>query len=48
MTAALWLRVRILCSHSIDEDCRKAAYTYQHEVTEGDAATVAIRITNAQ
>jgi hypothetical protein len=48
MTAALWLRVRILCSHTIDEECRKAAYTYQHEVTTGDAATVAIRITNAQ
>ena len=46
--AALWLRVRILCGHSIDDECRKAAYTYQHEVPSGEAADVAIRITNAQ
>jgi hypothetical protein len=46
--AALWLRVRIVCGHAIDDDCRKAAYTYQHEVPSGNAADVAIRITNAQ
>jgi hypothetical protein len=46
--AALWLRVRIVCSHAIDDDCRKAAYSYQHEVPSGPAADVAIRITNAQ
>jgi len=46
--AALWLRVRILCGHSIGDDCRKAAYAYQHEVSSGEAADVAIRITNAQ
>ena len=48
MHAALWLRVRILCGHAIDDECRKAAYTYQHEVPSGPAADVAIRITNAQ
>jgi hypothetical protein len=48
MSAALWLRVRIQCGHTIDEDCRRAAYSYQHEVTTGEAAEVAIRITNAQ
>lgn len=46
--AALWLRVRILCGHAIDDDCRKAAYSYQHVVPSGEAAEVAIRITNAQ
>jgi hypothetical protein len=48
MAAALWLRVRIECGHAIDESCRRAAYSYQHEVVTGDAADVAIRITNAQ
>ncbi|MBV8759250.1 MAG: FecR domain-containing protein [Deltaproteobacteria bacterium] len=47
-SAALWLRVRILCGHAIDDECRKAAYTYQHEVPSGPAADLAIRITNAQ
>ena len=46
--AAFWLRVRILCARSIDEECRKAAYTYQHEIPNGAATGVAIRITNAQ
>lgn len=46
--AALWLRVRIVCGHAIDDECRKAAYTYQHEVPSGPAADVAVRITNAQ
>jgi FecR protein len=45
---AMWLRVRIACSHSIDEECRSAAYSFQREVPTGDAAAVAIRITNAQ
>ena len=48
MHAALWLRVRIQCGHTIDDACRKAAYTYQHEVPSGPAADLAIRITNAQ
>lgn len=48
MHAALWLRVRILCGHAIDDECRKAAYAYQHEVPSGPAADLAIRITNAQ
>lgn len=48
MHAALWLQVRILCGHKIDDECRKAAYTYQHEVPSGPAAELAIRITNAQ
>jgi hypothetical protein len=48
MSAAMWLRLRIECGHSIDEECRRAAYTYQHEVTTGETAEVAIRITNAQ
>ena len=47
-TAAMWLRVRVACSHTIDEECRSAAYSYQREVPTGDAADVAIRITNAQ
>lgn len=46
--AALWLRVRIECSHAFDESCRRAAYSYQHEQTSGEASSVAIRITNAQ
>ncbi|CAN5170895.1 hypothetical protein BH11MYX1_BH11MYX1_18430 [soil metagenome] len=46
--AAQWLRVRIECSHAVDEACRRAAYSYQHEVTSGVASDVAIRITNAQ
>jgi hypothetical protein len=46
--AALWLRVRIVCGHAIDDECRKAAYTYQHEVPSGSASDIAIRITNAQ
>ena len=48
MHAAQWLRVRIECSHTVDEACRRAAYSYQHEVTSGLASDVAIRITNAQ
>lgn len=45
--AAQWLRVTIQCSHAVDEACRRAAYSYQHEVTSGLASDIAIRITNA-
>jgi hypothetical protein len=48
LAAVLWLRVRITCGHTIDDECRHAAYTYQHEVPSGPAADVAIRIINAQ
>lgn len=48
LRAAMWLRVRIECSHSLDEACRRAAYSYQHDVTDGEASDVAVRITNAQ
>ena len=48
MHAAMWLRVRIACEHSIDEACRRAAYSYQHDVPSGPASDVAVRITNAQ
>jgi hypothetical protein len=48
MHAAQWLRVRIECGHAVDEACRRAAYSYQHEVPSGLASDVAIRITNAQ
>ncbi len=48
MHAAQWLRVRIQCSHAVDEPCRRAAYSYQHEVASGLASDVAVRITNAQ
>jgi hypothetical protein len=48
MHAAMWLRVRIACDHSIDEACRRAAYSYQHDVPTGPASDVAVRITNAQ
>lgn len=48
MHAALWLLVRIHCGKAIDDECRKAAYTYQHEATSGPATDLAIRITNAQ
>ena len=48
LRAALWLLVRMHCGKAIDDDCRKAAYTYQHEVPSGPATDVAIRITNAQ
>ncbi len=47
MHAALWLRIRIECSHAFSEGCRRAAYSYQHAVTSGEASDVAIRITNA-
>ena len=46
--AVLWLQVRIECGRAIDDECRKAAYSYQHAVPTGDLAEVAIRITNAQ
>jgi hypothetical protein len=48
LDAALWLRVRILCAHAIDDDCRQAAYGYQHGAPTGAAADVAVRITNVQ
>jgi hypothetical protein len=48
LRAAMWLRVRIECSHSFDESCRRAAYSYQHDFMSGDASDVAVRITNAQ
>lgn len=48
MHAAMWLRVRIACDHSMDEACRRAAYSYQHDVPSGMASDVAVRITNAQ
>jgi hypothetical protein len=48
MHAATWLRVRIACERMIDDECRKAAYSYQLEVPVGPAAEIAIRITNAQ
>jgi hypothetical protein len=48
MHAAAWLRVRIACEHAIDDECRKAAYAYQHDVPVGSATEVAVRITNAQ
>jgi FecR-like protein len=48
MHAAMWLRVRIACAHTIDEACRRAAYSYQHDVPSGTASEVAVRITNAQ
>jgi hypothetical protein len=46
--AALWLKVRITCGRAIDDECRKAAYGYQHDAPTGEAADVAVRITNAQ
>jgi len=48
MHAAMWLRVRIACEHTLDEACRRAAYSYQHDVPSGPASEVAVRITNAQ
>ena len=48
LRAAMWLRVRIECSHSFDEACRRSAYSYQHDFTYGEASDVAVRITNAQ
>jgi hypothetical protein len=48
MHAAMWLRVRIACDHTLDEGCRRAAYSYQHDVPSGPASEVAVRITNAQ
>ncbi|HUJ63630.1 MAG TPA: FecR family protein [Kofleriaceae bacterium] len=48
LVPAMWLRVRIACGHQIDDECRKAAYSFQHDVRTGEAADVAIRITNAQ
>jgi hypothetical protein len=44
---ALWLRVRITCAHAIDDECRRAAYSYQQAEPSGPAADVAIRITNS-
>jgi hypothetical protein len=48
MHAAMWLRVRIACDHTLDEGCRRAAYSYQHDVPAGVGSEVAVRITNAQ
>jgi hypothetical protein len=48
MHAAMWLRVRIACDHTLDEACRRAAYSYQHDIPSGAASEVAVRITNAQ
>ena len=48
MHAAMWLRVRIACDHVLDEACRRAAYSYQHDIPSGPASEVAVRITNAQ
>lgn len=31
---ALWLRVRILCLQKIDDQCRRAAYTYAHQTRD--------------
>jgi hypothetical protein len=46
--AALWLRVRILCTKGkIDDACRQAAYTYKHEASETSAAAVAELLTLA-
>jgi len=47
LDAALWLRVRIVCGRTLDDTCRKAAYSYEQSVT-GQAVDIAIRITNAQ
>lgn len=46
--AVAWLRLRITCGHAIDDECRQAAYSYQHQAPSGDGAEVAVRITNAQ
>lgn len=43
--AALWLRIRILCSGKIDDRCRAAAYTFVHEAGDDPAARTAERIT---
>jgi hypothetical protein len=48
LAAALWLRVRISCAGGIGDECRQAAYSYQHQVPTGPASDVAIRIINAQ
>lgn len=45
--AAMWLRVRLACEKALDETCRRAAYSYQHEVASGEGFDVAVRITNA-
>ena len=45
--AALWLRVRILCSKTIDDRCRQAAYTHMHEATGTPAAHVSEALTLA-
>lgn len=44
-SAALWLRVRILCLRAIDETCRQAAYTYLRDARDPDARAVAEAIT---
>lgn len=46
--AALWLRVRTLCLATVDDHCRKAAYTYVHEASDTRARELAERITTAQ
>jgi hypothetical protein len=48
LASVLWLRLRIACAHGgMDDECRHAAYSYQHQVPTGPAADVAIRILNA-
>lgn len=44
-TAALWLRVRILCLRDLDDRCRQAAYTYVHQAPGSEAAHLAEKIT---
>jgi len=43
--AALWLRVRILCTRAVDDRCRQAAHTYMRQATDTPAAKIAERLT---
>jgi hypothetical protein len=43
--AAMWLRVRVLCTKTVDDRCRQAAYTYMHQASGTPAAKVAEALT---
>ncbi|HVV88061.1 MAG TPA: hypothetical protein VHE35_33705, partial [Kofleriaceae bacterium] len=46
--AVLWLRVRLLCAHRIDETCRAAAHTYVAKFPGTARGALATRITDAR
>lgn len=44
--SVLWMRIQILCKHPVDDECRKAAATYEGRFRGSDRAAVAQRLMN--